>query len=380
MNKKNSIVLAVLLALCGTGVSAQEFENEFQPHWYIQGQFGAQYTLGELPFSDLISPNAQLGFGRNFTPVVGLRLSANAWQSKGGSDFYDDTDYAWKWNYVNPSLDVTLNLSNWIGGYKPERKVSFGLLAGLGANIAWGNDEAEDASDQLLARYTTTVSTNDQYLRYLWENDKVLLTARTALTAEYRISDRVRAGVELQANCVGDRYNSKKAGNPDWYFNALAGIRINLGKGTNNQKVIPAAVPVPVKSNDDCCCDTVIIREVPAEAPAQVVAEPLRVDVFFPISNSEVSASEAYKVRQIADYLTKYPNAKVEVTGYADKGTGNATINQRLSEQRAAVVAKTLKEEYGIAENRISTSAKGDTEQPYTETPELNRVSICIAQ
>ena len=37
--------------------------------------------------------------------------------------------------------------------------------------------------------------------------------------------------LEGNANMISDKYNSKKADNPDWYFNALAGVRINLGKG-----------------------------------------------------------------------------------------------------------------------------------------------------
>ena len=102
-------------------------------------------------------------------------------------------------------------------------------------------------------------------------------------------------------------------------------------------------------------------------------------DVFFMISSTTISQSEMQKVRQIADYMNKYPESKVQITGYADKGTGNATINSKLSEKRAAAVAEALKNNYGIAENRISTDFKGDTEQPFEEQV-LNRVSICIAE
>lgn len=369
--KRIFTVLAALVAGFGVSVSAEEYENVFNPHWYIQGQIGGQYTLGELGFSDLLSPNAQLGVGRNFTPVVGARLSVNAWQSKGGSDFYAN-DYAWKWNYIAPSLDATINLSNWFGGYKPERKVSFGLLAGLGANIAFNNDEASDEASAMRGQYTN-ISTDDQYLRYLWDNKKVLLNGRMGATMDYRISERVSAGLELQANVVGDRYNSKKAGNPDWYFNALVGIKVNLGK-TNTKKVIPAPVPVD-------CGERIVEKEVIKEVPVEkVVVEPLRVDVFFPISNTQVANSEQYKVKEIADYLNKYPNAKVVITGYADKNTGTAAINQKLSEGRAEVVSKELQEKYGIEASRIETKAMGDNEQPYSSDYTLNRVSICIAQ
>lgn len=369
--KRIYTVLAALVAGFGMSVSAEEYENVFNPHWYVQGQVGGQYTLGELGFSDLLSPNAQLGVGRNFTPVVGARLSVNAWQSKAGSDFFA-TDYSWKWNYVAPSLDATINLSNWFGGYNPDRKVSFGVLAGIGANIAFNNDEAVDASKSMLAQYAN-VSSDDQFLRYLWEDNKVLLNGRVGATVDYKISEKVTAGLELQANAVGDRYNSKKAGNPDWYFNALVGVKINLGK-TNTKKVIPAPAPVD-------CGERIVEKEVIKEVPVEkTVVEPLRVDVFFQINKSKIQNSEEYKVEQIAEYLNKYPNAKVEISSYADKNTGNAKINQKLSEQRAESVAKQLQEKYGIEASRISTSALGDTEQPYTSDYKLNRVSICIAK
>lgn len=68
----------------------------------------------------------------------------------------------------------------------------------------------------------------------------------------------------------------------------------------------------------------------------------------------------------------------MSVTGYADKGTGNARINSKLSEKRANNVVEALKAK-GIAADRITVAYKGDTVQPYN-TPEENRVSICIAE
>ena len=53
---------------------------------------------------------------------------------------------------------------------------------------------------------------------------------RGGLQLGFRLSDAVSLLLEGNANILGDKYNSKKADNPDWYFNALAGLRINLGK------------------------------------------------------------------------------------------------------------------------------------------------------
>jgi outer membrane protein OmpA-like peptidoglycan-associated protein len=84
------------------------------------------------------------------------------------------------------------------------------------------------------------------------------------------------------------------------------------------------------------------------------------------------------KVKDIADYLNKYPKATVKITGYADKGTGNPTINAKLAEKRVQAVAEALIKKYGIAESRITIDHKGDTEQPMEGT--ANRVTIAVAK
>ena len=67
------------------------------------------------------------------------------------------------------------------------------------------------------------------------------------------------------------------------------------------------------------------------------------------------------------------------MTGYADAGTGNDKINDRLAAGRADAVVKMLKDQYGIAQDRISYDSKGARVQPFAEN-DLNRVTICIAE
>ena len=85
------------------------------------------------------------------------------------------------------------------------------------------------------------------------------------------------------------------------------------------------------------------------------------------------------KIEDVVNYLKKYPNAKVSVTGYADRGTGNPQINVGYAQKRAQGVADVLTKKYGISPSRISVDSKGDTVQPY-DLNDLNRVTICIAE
>ena len=117
----------------------------------------------------------------------------------------------------------------------------------------------------------------------------------------------------------------------------------------------------------------------PTRAVAQKKEDKFRRDVFFMINGTQISKKEQAKVKEIADYLKANPNSTVEITGYADRGTGNATINRNLSQRRANAVSNMLQRTYKIQKSRIKTDFKGDTIQPFATDVE-NRVSICIAE
>jgi len=376
---KSIVVAAMLLGFSGVSMAQATYTDangdtyEFRKHWFLNLQGGAQYTLGEAKFGDLISPNVQLGLGYQFNPVVGLRLQANAWQSKGGWNGFrakvGDAPYTndYKYNYVAPGLDLMFNLSNLFFGWNPNRVFNVSAFIGGGANVAWGNDEANAIGANLK-------SLNDYNLENLWDGTKVLPFGRAGIDLNFRVSDRVSIMVEGNANILSDKYNSKKADNPDWYFNGLVGLKINLGKSyTKKEKVVEEApVPQPVKQEEKPAVK-------PTPKPAAPIVEKIERNVFFKINSSVVRDTEEVKVKEIADYLKNHSDAKVEVTGYADAGTGTNAINDRISARRAESVKKMLIEKYGIDASRITTSSKGSRVQPFADN-DSNRVSICIAE
>ena len=356
--------------------AADGTKYEFQKHAFLNLEAGAQYTLGEAKFSKLISPNIQIGLGYQFTPVFGARIQANAWQSKGGWNGFRTqvgaepytNDY--KFKYVAPGIDFMFNLSNLFCGWNPNRVFNLTAFVGGGANIAWGNSEVNDIAANLK-------NLNAYNLEYLWDGSKVRLFGRGGLEAAFRLSDAVALTLEGNANILSDKYNSKnhsgKKMKADWYFNGLVGLKINLGKSYN--KILP---PPPAPEPEPEPQPVVEPEPAPAPAPAPVI-EPIRRDVFFLINKTEIRTEEAQKVKDIADYMAKYPESKVVVTGYADAGTGNDKINDRLAAGRADAVVKALVNTYGISQDRITYDSKGSRVQPFAEN-DLNRVTICIAE
>ena len=265
------------------GVEYVYEEVEFRPHLFLEAGVGAQYTLGEARFKDQLSPNAQIALGYQLTSWLGGRLQVNGWQSRGGWNGYGNPSLtqAYKYKYVAPGIDVMLNLSNLILGWNPDRLFTLSVFAGGGANIAFDNQEVIAIARGL---YDKTA----YRLEYLWDGTRVLPYGRAGLQAAFRLSDRLSLSVEGNANILSDKYNSKRADNPDWYFNALVGVRVNLGPTYTSTALAPPAEvvePVPMVQVERV--------EEPApeprpQQPQQQTIEPLRRDVFFLINRYDI--------------------------------------------------------------------------------------------
>ena len=370
-------ILSCLMLMGVLSASAQEqkgtTEYIFEPNWYIQVQAGARYTTGETDFGKLISPTVQAAVGYNFNKALGARLGVNFWQSKGGYDIAAagsvpayKTDY--KFTSIAPALDLTLNLANLINGIPT--KWEYGLFAGVGLNIrSAANDDVKAIANYLSTAYVDKnvyAPMPDDYME-----SGVFLTGRAGAFVNYKITDQFAIGLEVNGNLLSDKFNYKKAGNPDSYFNAMLGIKYAFGP-TYSTRFIPDPEP-EIKY-----VEKIVEKVVEAPCPEPAV-EPLRRDIFFLINKYNIRETEEQKVRDVVDYLRANQGAKVQVTGYADAGTGNDKINDRLAAQRADAVVKMLTQKYGIPADRISYDSKGARVQPFADN-DSNRVTICIAE
>ena len=260
------------------------------------------------------------------------------------------------------------NLSNLFCGWNPNRVLNVTAFAGAGANIAWDNDEVNELA-------ATMKNMNAYNLEYLWDGTKVRPYGRAGLELAFKVSKSVSLMLEGNANIISDKYNSKKADNPDWYFNALAGVRINLGKSyTKKAKPVEEPAPAPAPKQE-----YVAPKPEPKPAPVEKKVEEIRRDIFFTINSCKIAPAEDAKIREVVDFLNKNTEAKVVVTGYADKGTGNDVINDRIAAKRAAAVVWMLTKKYNIPSERITEESKGARVQPFAENAE-NRVTIMIAK
>ena len=394
------LALLIVAIACAFSVNAQQSKSdasvEFRPHWDLQLQGGVGYTIGETSFGKLLSPSINLSTNYRFHHAMGVRFGLGGFQGKGA---IVNPDEGYSFDFLQVNADYKLDLTSLIGGYNHKRPVAFYLLAGVGFNYGFNNDEA-NAIDAQLPGWAT-----DRFA-YLWDK-KAFVAGRFGLGADFRVGERVLLNLEANANVLSDHFNSKRAENADWQFNLLAGVTVAFGpKSQTSQAWVEEqeAIARAEKEREErearlaeekaaeekriaeekAAEEKRIAEEKELEAKrlaAAVRAENIAAhseDIFFTIGSSYIRKAELEKLNRIAEWLKANPDYRVDVVGYADKETGTATGNLKLSERRAQNVRKALIAA-GVEEARIDMGHKGDTEQPFEKNHE-NRVVICTLE
>ena len=327
----------------------------FVPHWYVKAQGGAAYDVGEAKFSQLLSPAAQLVAGYQFDELWGLRGTLSGIWARNR---YAYPEAKYKWNFIQPTLEAELELLPLILGRNPERPTNVFLFAGAGVAYSFNNDDAVEADK----RYGID-------FQKLWTDHRWNPVIRFGLVADYRITDNLSIGAEVNANMLPDHFNSKlgRNDNRDWHFNALVSLKFTIGKSHGRtedvyEEIYHYPTPEPIKQEE--------FVDVPIEKIS------FNVNIHFLINQSIIRSNQIPKLSRLLQYLREHPKAFIRLSGYADKDTGTPVINMRLSRERAQVVSQYL-QDAGIQEWRIRRFAKGDKVQPF-DIPEDNRVCICF--
>ncbi|NOH73113.1 OmpA family protein [Vibrio pectenicida] len=107
--------------------------------------------------------------------------------------------------------------------------------------------------------------------------------------------------------------------------------------------------------------------EYKEEVEKNTLATPLPTKTFqatllsntFESSSSQLKSESLSQLDELVEFLEKYPQAQVNITGYTDS-SGAESYNQVLSEKRAKAVAKVLTDR-GISPDRLTATGKGES-------------------
>ena len=343
-----------------------------EPYGFIQAQGGLNTTLSP---GNVMKPTFSLAGGYMFTPAVGLRLHANGLTSKNG--FHSIAD-KYQFKYINTNIDLMVNLTNI--GNRPEGLFNLYLVAGAGIAYCWNNDEFANIANRGVIKENISNA-------WITSAHKDLLShnIRAGLLFDFNISKNFSVGAEFDINNLSDRFNSKYNDACDWMATGQLSVTYKFGFKEYKGRVLPTPVkekkvekkeePKPVVEEakyeirtDTIWYDDVTYNTVPVE-------EKIERNVHYKLRQSDSISTSMFK--EIAQFVETHKDCKVSIKAYADKGTGNAKLNMKYSQQRAEGVKKELVAK-GVPANIIKMEWFGDTVQPYPTNDE-NRVAITTA-
>ena len=366
------ILMAAFALLTSGAAMAQdccESGGMLKSYSFVEAQGGLQWTTTDAKIDKLLMPVGALSFGHYFTPVIGARLHAEGIQAKGR---FESLDKDYKWNYITADADLLVNLSN-LFSKNYNRPLNIIFVGGLGLVNAWKNDDM-----------TKIVEENPSLAPLAWgEHNRMSHNLRAGLRLETNVTKPFGVSLEVNANDMDDRFNSKTNDRDDWMISGKLGLIYRFGfKKECCKKVEPVKEPEPIPVVEPAPVPEpapVVVEEKKPEPKPVVKTDKLNEEIFYVICKSDPTVSGTAQLQRVADYMKKYKDAKVQIVGYADKGTGNPQINAMYAERRAAECKDALVNKYGCDAKRIIIDSKGDTVQPFIEN-DKNRCVIIGAE
>ena len=329
-----------------------------------------EYGLGKLGLA------TEVNFGKWFTPAIGARIGWHGYNDTAKSGALNKSPF----HYFHG--DLLWNLSNSIDGYKQTRFWSF--IPYIGGGVLMVKHHEAKVFDQEFA-------------------------AGVGLLNRLRLGERVNLDIDLGLLAArADAYDANGfIGRYLGFPTATLGLSFNLGRTGFDRyaSVIPVVVPLPFTEADynglknkvaalerenaqlkNKIADlenqlapfknlvdgqTYLFQNGRFTAVEAKVASPAT--VYFDLGSAKVSEREKAHLEFFANSVVDNAT-KLLLTGSADKQTGTAKGNMKLSEQRVDAV-KALLGKLGANTDNIETVANGDTKNVF-DTPAKNRCVV----
>lgn len=355
--------------------------NKFSDNWFIGAGIGLQYFYGDhnkqMKFGDRIVPAYEFHFGKWFTPGIGVRFALNGLDNHGvtqnGSHstgvVYDASQSLEKqdFQYLNVHGDVLFNVSNMVGGYNPNRFYQFNPYVGLGYMFTWDKPTSREVS------------------------------ANLGFFNVFRLSSAWDLTLDIRGSLVQDRFDGELGGRKDeGMMTTAVGVVYKFGKrdwSNNTKTVVRYTNETELKALRDkvneLAADNNALKKQLADAKHTSVTEIL-VDknvlaapilVTFPINRSNVSNEARVNLGFFAKIIKEGdPGMSYSIVGYADKGTGSKSTNDRLSRERAQAIYNVLVREFGVPASQLEVDHKGGVENMFYDDPRLSRAVITIGK
>lgn len=352
--------------------------NTFWDNWFVQLGGGAQIYFGDhnkqLDLVDRLALGLDAGFGKWFSPQIGVRAMISGLTIKGGThadihrvsaDEYivGAPHYLWeqKFNFYNIHADVLFNMSNILCGYKETRVWNCSPYLGLGWMATWETPRTREVSFNF--GIFNAIRLSEKF-------DFNIDIRSTMVKDSFDGESGGRKEEGLLTATLGFSYKFKKRG----WDRSKTIIRNNLAEANALKKQLAALRDENAKLQSDLKDAEAQIKEVKVVEKEQTIAP---VYVVFEIGKADLSKEARVTLGLLAKAIKEAPEGTTyTISGYADEGTGSKRINEKLSADRAQAVYNCLVEEYGVEESQLRMAPKGGVENMFYDDPKLSRAVI----
>lgn len=362
------------------------YTNSFWDNWEVAAAGGnslLQITQKGSDYGKFIDRNgwnANIAVSKWVVPTLGMRLQLDAGEFRNyAHPVQRKTGAELKMPYLYVHGDILINMSNWIGGYDPDRFYSAVSYMGFGYTALSWTKKSESPYNGEYAFTTGLINKFRISPRF-----DIELDLRTWLMAEKSLPTKIQRGgrfaLAMSASLgVAYRFNQRNWSpaysqlDVDGYLLAIMALEEQMVQRDAELKRVNSSFSNLKHENDN-------LRNTLAESRAHnsvvVQTAPTESVVFFTIGEAALTDyAKATLDSSVAQLMDTHGN--IVITGYADKETGSAKRNEILSKERAENVANYLIG-LGVPASRITTNWVGDTEQAFAkpDTPIVNRCVI----
>ena len=332
---------------------------------------------GKLPFAQGMGGlGVDLGFGKMWTPFIGGRINYHGWANNLNGKFALNAP---RQHFLTG--DLLWSLTDTFFGYKETR--TWNVLPYVSGGYA---------------RYNG----NNEWIMGLGILNKFYISNRIDFLLDFR------GMIAKNFGFYNAPVSNNSLGRFEFPVSATIGLAFKLGK-TNfdrHSSITPVVIPVPFTTEQyNALADKVAALEKENAAlkdkiaalekelapyknlvngqtylfengkfTAVEVTNATPLSIYFDLGSSKISAREKAHLEYFCENAVD-GDTKLAINAYADKQTGSARGNQKLSENRVKAVVDLLKKA-GAQESNIETAAHGDTINPFNGAAKNRVVTI----
>ena len=370
--------LVVMFAAAAMAVSASAqttTESKTFDNWYVGINGGVQTKTTHNAWFKNLNSNAGIRLGRWFTPVFGLAAEGNLYFND--HKMLESKTFV---RYVNANLLGTVNLTNWVAGYKGEPR-TFEVIPvyGLGWGRTIGTDEHASAlTSKAGIDFTFNLGKNKAWQVYVEPSMNWVLSGcqhvQEVAGVKYNLNKsmfQVNVGVNYKFKNSNGTHNFTIAQLRDQ--NEIDGLNSQINSLRNDLNGKDAEISSKDKQIQDLQNALNECNKAPKTAAVAATVTNLQPTVLFRQGKTVVDKSQMGNIELIAQYMKNHPEAVVEIKGYASP-EGSKEINEKISTARAEAVKNVLVKTHKIKADRLITKGMGATDKLFKQV-EFNRVA-----